>query len=339
MNCLAVSGAQASKRLVLLNWSEYIEPSVLEAFTNETGIRVDTVHYEDIAERDSMLALSKPGEFDVVVMSSDRVPPMIEAGWLAPISATEVPLLSNVNRAWFETVPGSWGYTAPYARGTLGVAYRSDLLKTPVTGWEQIFYPDAELCDNLWMMPDPRENIGLAQLYLRHSSEAVDLLNDSHTAHALLLEQMECVQDYDYPYLDERADIVKGKVAAVVIYSREGIILSEAHPAIEFTHPDELTLGWTEFLIIPQSSQRKKSAYAFLNFMNQPAIAARNADFLYFVSPVNGAPQLQERTAERYPQLWNPQGLTIIQDVNFPTSQLRSINHMAMELKRAQEAR
>ena len=46
MLAAAVSSATAQQRSVnVYNWSDYIEPSVIEAFTKETGIKVKSVSY------------------------------------------------------------------------------------------------------------------------------------------------------------------------------------------------------------------------------------------------------------------------------------------------------
>ena len=46
----------------MLCWSEYFDPAAIEKFTNETGIEVEYITYEDPDEVEARLA-SEPGRF------------------------------------------------------------------------------------------------------------------------------------------------------------------------------------------------------------------------------------------------------------------------------------
>ena len=55
----------------MLCWSEYFDPAAIEKFTNETGIEVEYITYDDPDEVEARLA-SEPGRFDVVVTAYNR---------------------------------------------------------------------------------------------------------------------------------------------------------------------------------------------------------------------------------------------------------------------------
>jgi putrescine transport system substrate-binding protein len=74
-----VTGALAQERVVnVYNWSDYIDPKVLEDFTKETGIKVvyDTYDNNEIVE--TKLLAGKSG-YDIVVPSGPFLQRLIKA--------------------------------------------------------------------------------------------------------------------------------------------------------------------------------------------------------------------------------------------------------------------
>ena len=70
---LVVDGACAQSRTVnVYNWSDYIEPSIVEAFTKETGIKVRYDTFDANETLETKLLAGKSG-YDVVVPTAFRV--------------------------------------------------------------------------------------------------------------------------------------------------------------------------------------------------------------------------------------------------------------------------
>src|SRR6202047_2352863 len=80
------------------NWSDYIDPTALEAFTRETGIAVkyDTFDSNDILE--TKLLAGKSG-FDVVVPTAYFLQRQITAGVFQRLDKSKLP---NLAHAWDE---------------------------------------------------------------------------------------------------------------------------------------------------------------------------------------------------------------------------------------------
>ena len=226
---VAVTPARAADQVVLLNWPDYFDPALIDEFRAETGIVIEQVTYEDDSDRDEMIALAEPGEFDVVVISSDRLNILIRAGWLASLSEREAPNIANIDAEWRGDVPEAVGHAVPMAWGTVGIAYRRDLVEAPITSWDQIFAPDPGLCGRFWMLSDSRERIKLALLklgHLEHETTAAHL----NEARDLLLSQMDCVAEYRYPDLTAEARLVSGEIASAVMYGNDAAMLSRFEP-------------------------------------------------------------------------------------------------------------
>ena len=90
------SGQGAGDRVVnVYNWSDYIAPGVLDAFTRETGIKVryDTFDSNDTLE--AKLLAGKSG-YDVVVPTAYFLQRQIKAGVFQKLDKTKLPNLTNL---------------------------------------------------------------------------------------------------------------------------------------------------------------------------------------------------------------------------------------------------
>src|SRR3954470_18893376 len=90
-------GAQATAERIVnfYNWSDYIDPTVLDDFTKETGIRVryDTFDSNDMLE--TKLLTGNSG-YDVVVPTGYFLERQIKAGVFQKLDKSKLPNLANV---------------------------------------------------------------------------------------------------------------------------------------------------------------------------------------------------------------------------------------------------
>ena len=84
------AGAAEPKVVNVFNWSDYIDPKVLEDFTRETGIKVvyDTFDSNEMLE--TRLLAGKTG-YDVVVPSATFLQRLIGAGVFQPLDYKKLP--------------------------------------------------------------------------------------------------------------------------------------------------------------------------------------------------------------------------------------------------------
>ena len=186
--CASAPAADGERTIVLLNWSDYIDQSLIEEFSAETGIGVQQVYYANDTDRDAIVAQSDPGEFDVVIMSGDRLELLSGAGWLAPLGEQQVPNAAHIDDQWRTLFSPASQFALPMSWGTVGIAYRRDLLSDPIESWSDVFEPTEELCGRLWMFADGRENFEIALLALGPCMPAVVRAADSDFALELRLD-------------------------------------------------------------------------------------------------------------------------------------------------------
>jgi putrescine transport system substrate-binding protein len=141
--------AIAQERVVnVYNWSDYIDPDVLAAFTKETGIKVkyDTFDSNEMVE--TKLLAGKSG-YDVVVPTANFLERQIKAGVFQKLDKSK---LKNLGHVWPEIAerlgvydPGNV-HAVNYMWGTTGIGYNVDKVKAALgtddkPNWDALFDP------------------------------------------------------------------------------------------------------------------------------------------------------------------------------------------------------
>ena len=123
---LARPASAAEERVVnIYNWSDYIDPKVLDAFTRETGIKVVYDTYDNNEILETKLLAGRSG-YDIVVPSGPYLQRLIRAGAFLPLDKSK---LKNLGNLWPEVTnrlavydPGNT-YAVDYMWGTTGIGY------------------------------------------------------------------------------------------------------------------------------------------------------------------------------------------------------------------------
>ena len=276
------------RELVVLNWSDYLDPELVEEFEQEFNAKVREIYYADDDERDSMLAESSGRGYDVALVNGAQLAIYRKQGWLAPMTAANVPNLRHINRRWLNEYEAAPGYAIPYFWGTLGIGYRSDLISERIVSWKQLFQPSEDLRGKLTLLGSSREVIGMALKALGYSANSSDP-RELAEAKRLLMAQKPHVQSYEYVDIDEHSELVSGDVWIAMMFSGDALMVQEHHPDIVYVLPEEGGNLWVDYLTVMQHSQNKELAMAFINFLNEPRNAARLAEFVYYATPNEAA--------------------------------------------------
>ena len=132
------------------NWSDYIDPTVLEDFTKETGIKVkyDTFNSNDMLE--TKLLAGRTG-YDVVVPTAYFLARQIKVGVFQKLDKSKLPNLKNASDKITQRLaaydPGNQ-YAVNYMWGTTGIGYNvkkaRDALGADgrIDSWDVLFKPE-----------------------------------------------------------------------------------------------------------------------------------------------------------------------------------------------------
>jgi spermidine/putrescine transport system substrate-binding protein len=284
-------GGAPSRELVFLTWSDYIDPDLLAEFERACGCGVKQVYFETDTRRDEILAERNGTGFDLVLASGVALKSYARLGWLEPLAIEKIRNLRHVDARWRSAMPQAEDYGVPYFWGTLGVAFRQDLVDGDILSWMDIFRPASDVSGKLVMLDDGRDLVTMALKALGHSLNTQDR-SELREAERLLIEQRPHVKSYAYVSLSEESGLVSGEVVAATVYNGDALMLQEHEPNIRFLVPREGTNLWVDYLLVPRSSRNKDLAWQLIDFLNEPANAARNAQFVHYATPNQAARDL-----------------------------------------------
>lgn len=260
--------------IYVYNWGDYIDESILEEFEKETKIKVV---YDTYATNEDMYVKIKSGgsAYDVIFPSDYMLTRMIEEGMVQKLDLSKIPNYKHIEgrHLGLEYDPTN-EYSLPYYWGTVGILYNTTMVDDPVDSWDILWNPKYE--KEILMLDSQRDSIAVALLKLGYSINTLDE-NELAEAGELLKEQKPLVLAY---VVDEGQDkMIAGEAALAVVWSGEYPVAHEQNPDLAFAIPQEGTNLWYDVMAVPSNAKNPEGAMAFINFMLDPEISFRNADY------------------------------------------------------------
>ncbi len=316
---LSCAPAFAAERVVnVYNWSDYIDPGVLEDFTRETGIKVVYDTYDSNEMLESHLLAGRTG-YDIVVPSATFLERQIKAGVLQPIDRSK---LANAGNIWSEIDgrlsrydPGS-AHAVNYMWYTTGVAYNvakiKERLGKPITSWEQVLKPESlkKLADcGVYVLDSPEDIFAITLNYLKldpNSKREADL---KRAADHLSSLRRYIKKFHSSEYINALAN---GDICVAIGWAGDSLqARNRAREAgsdvdIAYVIPGEGTLMSMDNFAIPVDAPHVKEAYRFIDFMLRPDIAARNTKATNFANGVAPSRPLIDKSIADDPGVYPP---------------------------------
>ncbi|WP_243093768.1 polyamine ABC transporter substrate-binding protein [Thermus thalpophilus] len=283
---LALGLAQKGE-LRLFIWSEYIDPAILEAFTQKFGYKVRVDLYESNEELIAKLQAGGVGQYDVIFPSDFYVPSLIHLKLVRPLDHAQIPNLKNLDEK-FKSPPFDPGnrYSAAYQWGTTGLIYRKDRVPEP-TSWAVLFKePKAPFI----LMDSPREMLGNALKYLGYSVNTKDP-KEVQQAGQLLLQAKRSRYFLGFEGgVGGKNRVVAGAAAYAVVYNGDAVRAAEENPGkVAFAIPKEGATLWVDSMMIPARAPNPEAAHRFINFILEPRVGAQLSNYNRYATPNRAA--------------------------------------------------
>ena len=97
---------------------------------------------------------------------------------------------------------------------------------------------------------------------------------------------------------DYTTDLTKGNTWLAVAYSGDLVQLSADNPDLEFVYPEEGSMLFTDNMMMPAKLQHAYAAEVFMNYVYEPEVAAKIAEYVNYISPVEGIKEFAPDIAE-----------------------------------------
>lgn len=260
----------AQRILNVYTWSDFVPPSVVQQFEQETGIKVNLSVYDSNEAMYAKVKASSGADFDVVFPSIYYLPRMIQHHMLKPLDKRLLPNIKHLEPRFLglEVDPKNQ-YSLPYVWSTTGIVVNKKAISpATVTGWEDLWQP--RFSNQLLMLDDMREVFSMALMTLGYSANDT---NPKHieAAYQKLRQILPNIRLFNSIaqlniYLDE--DIHIG-----MCWSGEAQMAQAENPNLTFIHPKEGFIIQLDTTVILSKSKHIKEAHEFLNFLMRPAVA------------------------------------------------------------------
>ncbi|SUS07514.1 putrescine transporter subunit: periplasmic-binding component of ABC superfamily [uncultured Defluviicoccus sp.] len=301
------------------NWSDYIDETVLDDFTRETGIKVVYDVYDSNEILETKLLTGKSG-YDVVFPSGNFLARQIKAGVFQKLDRAQLPNWKNLDPQIMKRVegydPGNL-YGVVYMWGTTGIAYNDKLVKArmadaPVNSWSLVFDPAIikTFADcGIFMLDAPDEMVPAVLNILGENPDSKD---------PKVLAKAEPVLMGVRPYVRKFHSsetinaIANGDICLAVMWSGDaGIAASRAEEAgkdfkVHFSIPKEGAQMWFDLMAIPKDAPNSQAAHAFINFLMRPEIIARASNVVTYANANAAAKPFMNKEIVDNPVVYPP---------------------------------
>lgn len=328
----SLAGDVNKPELVILNWADYIDPDLISAFEKARHVKVRVINFEDDDNRDQLLLATGGAGYDIVVINETHIPLYFSHGWLGKIGAEDVPNLKHVDQTWLDKAKSAKGYAVPYFWGTLGIAYRSDLVKKAPEHWSDLFLPAPEMRGHIAMLSSQREILGMALKAAGHSVNSTEH-GQIDEAMKILVAQKPFVRAYQQSLLNEKSELVTGEVSMRMMFNGDALLLRKFNANIEYVVPQEGAALWVDYMTVMANAPNRKLALQFLDFINEPANAARNAAFANFATPNASAAKLMPPEYHDNPGIY-PNAKTLANSELFTSLPPRALSYRNTQFAR-----
>lgn len=260
-----ISAPAFAEGLVVSNWDGYMAPDAMEAFTAATGQAAELVLHATNEEIMGKLIAGKGAGYDVVFVSSPFAEVLNNLGLAETLDHSKIPNLANLYDAAnrLEHDPGN-AFSVPYAWGTTGLCYRSDLMAEAPDSWNDLLDPDEGVVGKTTMLATDRWLLAAGFLANGMSVNETDPAKLAEVRDDLIAAKKTLLAYDDTTFY---AKLVSGE--ATMVHAWDGWCnygIAE-NADIKYVIPSEGSDLWVDTMVILKSSQNKDAAYAFVNFI------------------------------------------------------------------------
>lgn len=310
----------ADRTLNVFNWSDYIDPTVLEDFTRETGIKIvyDTYDSNEILE--TRLLAGNSG-YDVVAPSATFLQRQIKAGVYQPLDRSKLPNLKDV---WPDIAtrlsrydPGN-AHAVNYMWFTTGVAYNVAKIKErigdkPIASWEQVLKPEnlRKFADcGVYVLDSPEDLFSIALNYLKLDPNSKEPSDIRRAADLLSGLRRYVKKFHSSEYINALAN---GDICLAIGWAGDSFqARNRAREAangvdIAYVIPQEGALMSLDNLAIPKDAPHPNEAHVFIDYLLRPDVAARNTKVTNFANGVQASRPLVDKEIADNPAIYPDQ--------------------------------
>jgi len=264
------------KRLVFSTWPNYHNQVNLDEFSKVTGVHIQVNAF---GSNEEMLAKLQAGGtgWDVFVPTNYTISNYVELDLIQEMDLSRLPnydASANNPRFAGPAMVNGKVYCVPKNWGTTGFIVNTKKIKSGPKSWKDFFDVTMKAGSGHTIVHDYQlTTIGAALCALGYSFNSIDP-KELAAAEALLIKSK--------PHLfaitsDYQPGMRSGDAWMSICWNGDGTQLKKDLPEMEYVLGTDGGEIWTDFYAIPKEAPHLDAAYAFINFMQDPYVQAREA--------------------------------------------------------------
>ncbi len=294
---------KASGELTISNWPLYIDKKTIPDFEKASGVTVKYI--EDINSNEEffnkmqpLLGRGESGGRSIFVLADYQVVKMHKLGYLQEFDKSGLPeveknLVASLQHPQFDP---NRDWTVPWQSGMTGVIVNKQTAPD-VRSVCDLF--ESKYKGKVDFLNEVRETVPLVM-----KCEGVNPDEATEADWMKAIEKIKGAADSGqirrFTGNDYARDLTSGDAVAVIGWSGDAVQLQEDNPDLEWRMPTEGCMLWSEDMVIPIGAPNPTAAEAFMNFVYEPEVQANIAEYVNYVTPVEG---VKEVLAKRDPEL------------------------------------
>jgi spermidine/putrescine transport system substrate-binding protein len=290
------SGVDLGTQLLITTWPNYHDPKTIQKFTDLTGVAVELNPLGSNEEMLAKLLIGNTG-WDVLVPTNYTFDTYGSKKLVEPLDLAKLPHLDVTRYDQSLLAPGYYpagsgtlyGFNKDW--GTTGYTINTKHVTKPMATWKDFFdLAQTDYSGKVTIHDYQLTSIGNALVYHGYSFnsvESAELAKAEELLIAVKKHLFAITSDYQPPMRAEDAWVA-------MTWTNDAVQLNRDIPEIEYVIASDGGEIWSDFFAVVTGTAHREAAYAFLDFMATPKIAAQDAVF-------HGAPLVDSAMIEQLP--------------------------------------
>lgn len=333
---LLSASALSAQTLIISNWDGYMAPDAVEDFASGTGHAAELVLHGTNEEIMGKLIASGGAGYDVVFVSSPFAEILHNLGLAETLDHERIPNMANLYPQAMELAhdPGN-SFSVPYAWGTTGLCYRTDLVADAPTSWNDLLSPAADLAGKVTMLATDRWLLAAGMLANGLSINETDADALAQVRDSLIAAKSTLLAYDDTTFY---AKLVSGEASLVHAWDGWCNYAIADNENVVYMIPEEGTDLWVDTIVILAASENKDAAYDFVNYIldaENHGWAAEN--ILYKVPNAPAMAALDPELIAAFPNMgMSPQEMFVFEQLRDVGEAQRAYSRLVTEIMAAQ---
>ena len=284
------------------NWPLYIDKKILKSFDKEYGGHVKYVedindNFEFFGKVRQQLQAKRSINRDIVVLTDYMAARWVRDGFVTALDHDNIPNIKNLvpDLATINYDPKR-NYTLPWQSGAIGLGYDRRKTGRKLNSIKDLF--DPKFKGRVSFLSEPYDSAGMVMLM-----DGVDATNATIDQITTAIDKIEKAQKDGqirrFTGNDYTTDLTKGNLWVAMAYSGDVVALQADNPQLEFVYPEEGSMLFTDNMMIPAKAAHPYAAETMMNYVYEPEVAAKIAEFVNYIPPVTGVKEIVAKTAPK----------------------------------------